>query len=795
MNLYIRNRHVAFPITKFFVILVTTPYLILAQLEESNNDNWHNSSKNYGCNTNEAKTVKSTSIINCDITSRIINTYEISGLSEPIYTITGNAQYSNGKQGQALKIDKNYTESVILLDALNVDPREFSVSFWVNPQSGDAGLGHILSNTCVACATPSGWFFLSSPAEDRTQRTLQFGIYDNVGNLSKTEIPIPVDSFTNIVGIFDGSSIRIFADGELAAQTPFAGIFDNSNIVKVSSGLSYPIPLKAGMGAYCNFCYLWTGLIDDLRIYNKSLGISEVQEIFSLKNVTSVPENLLIGHWNFENSLNDSSQSKNPSGYVNTLMGSMVFSPDDRLFFTEKNTGKIRIMENDIVLDEPFFTVSDYFVHFEQGLLGLALDPLFAKNHFVYLYYTYKDEGTGNPFNRVIRLTDNGNNTADPSYSVILDRIPATFGYHSGGALAFGPDDKLYIAVGDATMSEQPQNTSSWLGKVLRINRDGTIPLNNPFPNSLVFNTGHRNMYGIAFDKAGFGIVTENGQSLYDEINTLEKASNYGYPTTQPADTAPESSNSTSDVKPLRSYKFIIAPTQAIFYADKKIPELQDQFLFGSVVPGIHSLNIAKHNNTIYEKEIRLSTFPYEAVIGISSDKAGNIYFGGHKIHKLQSLVQDSERQIVFPIQINSTYNINRLDIYSLDGSADDNGPDKFMLVNMSTVSDNTTTDNPEDYVDISIPKDIMEDIESIMIIPNSNTVSDLSNPEIINIENVFDKGKEIGFTVEDLSSSRVIHIILESSQSFNESNMILLVNSNKNNNLDEGEEMGMRVR
>ena len=115
---------------------------------------------------------------------------------------------------------------------------------------------------------------------------------------------------------------------------------------------------------------------------------------------------------------------------------------------------------------------------------------------------------------------------------------------HAGGALAMGPDNKLYITVGDATQHELAQSVSVEVGKVLRINRDGSIPPDNPFPNSPVYTLGHRNMFGIAFDdKQNIGIVTENGDVLYDEVNLLQKGGNYGFPTLQPPNLSPELSN------------------------------------------------------------------------------------------------------------------------------------------------------------------------------------------------------------------------------------------------------------
>ena len=283
----------------------------------------------------------------------------------------------------------------------------------------------------------------------------------------------------------------------------------------------------------------------------------------------------LVGHWSFDNTLDDHSIYKNKAQMF-TLLSSMVATPDDRIFITEKNTGKIKIMKDGVLLDKPFAVINDSYVGWEQGLLGLAVDPDFENNNFIYLFYTTSDNKTGEPFDRIMRFTDIDNKGSN--ITIIPERIPASIGYHSGGALAFGPDDKLYITIGDATQNTNcgilvnstgepcpSQDPSNLLGKVLRINKNGTIPSDNPFPNSPVYTLGHRNMFGIAFDnKDNIGIVTENGDVLYDEINLIKKGGNYGFPTFQPANISPELSNSTVDIKPLRSYWKTQGPTQAI---------------------------------------------------------------------------------------------------------------------------------------------------------------------------------------------------------------------------------------
>ncbi|MBA2279286.1 PQQ-dependent sugar dehydrogenase [Candidatus Saccharibacteria bacterium] len=164
----------------------------------------------------------------------------------------------------------------------------------------------------------------------------------------------------------------------------------------------------------------------------------------------------------------------------------------------------------------------------EGGLLGLALDPDFGNNQYVYLYLTTKV--VNGLENRVERYKLESDILTDKK--IILTGIPGAEN-HDGGQLSFGPDGKLYISTGDGGKADSAQNINSLSGKILRLNPDGTIPADNPF-NNAIYSYGHRNVQGIAWDKAGGLWATEHGRSGissgYDELNFIEKGANYGWP-------------------------------------------------------------------------------------------------------------------------------------------------------------------------------------------------------------------------------------------------------------------------
>ena len=219
----------------------------------------------------------------------------------------------------------------------------------------------------------------------------------------------------------------------------------------------------------------------------------------------------------------------------------MVVTPDGRIFVALQG-GAVRVVKDGALLPTPLLTVT-VNASGERGLIGLALDPQFPVNGFVYVHYTAT---TPSIHNRVSRFTTS-NDTATPGSEVVLLDLP-TLGAtnHNGGGIHFGPDGLLYIGVGENAVGANAQSLSSPLGKVLRIARDGSIPASNPFfgattgINRAIWALGLRNPFTFAFDPAsGRMLINDVGEGTWEEIDEGLAAANYGWPITEGPATDP----------------------------------------------------------------------------------------------------------------------------------------------------------------------------------------------------------------------------------------------------------------
>ncbi len=232
-----------------------------------------------------------------------------------------------------------------------------------------------------------------------------------------------------------------------------------------------------------------------------------------------------------------------PSGFTEKRLASnldptgMAILPDGRILVTIKS-GKVLLIKNDVVQSTPFITIPNVDNWNERGVLTLVVDPNFETNKYVYIYYTYKNPSNNISNNRVSRFTVNGDVALVNSELVLINfNNLSSVGWHNGGGLVYGTDGKIYAASGENANTSYAQNMSTLLGKVIRINPDGTIPSDNPFYNSAsgqnraIYALGFRNPFKIKMQPGtGKIYVNDVGAGNWEEINELKAGGNYGWP-------------------------------------------------------------------------------------------------------------------------------------------------------------------------------------------------------------------------------------------------------------------------
>jgi glucose/arabinose dehydrogenase len=268
---------------------------------------------------------------------------------------------------------------------------------------------------------------------------------------------------------------------------------------------------------------------------------------------------------------------------VNGFPITVCFS-ENRVFFSERITGNLWEAKNEKFHLIKSFPILKITGHHETGLLGIAVDPDFNKNGYLYAYYTYR-EGE-NYKNKVVRIKDDGSEE-----KTILDNLPAGL-IHNGGILALAPDKTLFVGTGvDNSIMNKSQDINFLGGKILRINCDGSIPKDNPFSNSPVYSYGHRNIFGLAFHpKTGKLYACDVGPDKNDEIIIIEKGGNFGWPE------AIGVANNPKYIDPIQTYTPTITPTQGVI--------VDDNFYFGSYNEGtVHKLTLVGENFDQVQKD------------------------------------------------------------------------------------------------------------------------------------------------------------------------------------------------
>ena len=290
-----------------------------------------------------------------------------------------------------------------------------------------------------------------------------------------------------------------------------------------------------------------------------------------------------------------------PAGFAETRVATglasptaMAFAPDGRLFVAQQG-GALRVIKNGALLAQPFLTLSVNSSG-ERGLLGVAFDPNFATNNFVYVYYTTSTSPIHNRLSRFTASAANADVVAAGSEVQLLN-LPtlSSATNHNGGAIHFGTDGKLYIAVGDNANSANAPLLTTTLGKLLRINADGSTPSDNPFLsqttgiNQLIWSRGLRNPFNFAVDPTNGRIhLNDVGQDTWEEVNHAIAGANFGWPQTE----GPNPPGVAGVRYPVHSYQnagSFCAITGATFYrpATPSFPaEYAGRYFFGDYCGG-----------------------------------------------------------------------------------------------------------------------------------------------------------------------------------------------------------------
>lgn len=277
----------------------------------------------------------------------------------------------------------------------------------------------------------------------------------------------------------------------------------------------------------------------------------------------------------------------------------MVFTGPGRVLYTEKGgfggvrNASVRLVDNGLLVSEPVITFSDVETRSEKGLLGITLDPAYASNRLVYVFYTHAPSNR----NRVVRFRDDRMSQVASDAAIVLGELPTDgCGNHQGGSIGFGLDEMLYVTIGDNGCDPcLSQDNQTLAGKILRFTRDGGVPDDNPFssspfPRSAFFATGLRNSFDFAVHpRTGVIVATENGPSRNDEINHIVAGQNYGWPLFQCEDSQGNvcPGERPSSKPPLRCHVSVIAPTGITFYDGAGYPsDFRDNLFYGDYNTG-----------------------------------------------------------------------------------------------------------------------------------------------------------------------------------------------------------------
>lgn len=301
----------------------------------------------------------------------------------------------------------------------------------------------------------------------------------------------------------------------------------------------------------------------------------------------------------------------------------ILWGPDNYIWMTERN-GRISRVNPETGAVLPLLTIPDVKASGEGGLLGMALHPDFGSQPHVFVVYNYDKSGTYRE--KVVRYTYQQNTLSSPV--VLLDNLNAS-SIHNGSRLLVTTDGKLWITTGDANRQNDAQQTQVPNGKVLRINTDGSIPADNPFPSNPVWSFGHRNPQGLVLVN-NILYTSEHGPNIEDEVNIIEKKRNYGWPIVngpcdQPSETAFCNSNQVKT--PIWSSGGVTVATSGLdYYNHDRIAAWKHSLLMATLKDNkLYQLKLSADGRTI----TGVSTFfngRYGRLRDVCVSPAGRVY-------------------------------------------------------------------------------------------------------------------------------------------------------------------------
>jgi len=350
-----------------------------------------------------------------------------------------------------------------------------------------------------------------------------------------------------------------------------------------------------------------------------------------------------------------------------TLPTAMAFAPDGRIFIAEKG-GTVRVIKNGALLPTPVITLTDINTFGDRGLIGIAVDPNFSSNKYLYLSYTYENTPgsnfSGQKTGRIVRVTVSGDTASESSKVVIVgtvggnaatpscdnypkgtDCIPSDSMSHSVGGLRFGPDGKLYATFGDGAnfdiadpRSLRAQDLDNLAGKVIRINTDGAAPSTNPFytgdqnaNRSKVYAYGMRNAFRFNFQPTtGLLFLGDVGWSNWEEINRVIAGGNYGWPCYEGVGATSHNCTASGATNPTYTYGHDLngagSVTAGSFPSNGAYPAAyNNSFFFGDYAQNwIKRMVIDTNNNVVSVNDFMDNP---DGPVDVSTGPDGNIYY------------------------------------------------------------------------------------------------------------------------------------------------------------------------